>query len=255
MKCAIPADWVHSFSQCLYDWQGLEAGALALLAAGIGVIFLHRQIAQQRLHRADEISRKHIAARLRLPLALSAVSELVGTIANEVSTEFESFDPNGGRTIAAILGEAPARARFARISVTNEALNTFADFVASHSRPVDVRHVAELVASLQILLSRYNSFDLNQAGAQYSLSSLLLDAAKVKLLNEKIYNYARFVDDSSFGIVGVIAVATAWDEIHGAAQGLVFHRKSPDVFFPDLKKRIDGYKGHDVTPWNEKFEG
>lgn len=255
MKCAIPAHWGSNLSQCLYDWQGLEAGALALLAAVIGVIFLQRQIRQQQFHRADEISRKHIGARLRLPLALSAVSELVAVIANEVSSEFEGFNPNGGRTIAAILSDESQRAHFKKMSVSGEVLDAFADFVASHDRLVDVRHVAELVASLQILLSRYNSFDLNQAGAQYSLSDLLLDAAKVKLLNEKIYNYARFVDDSSFGIVGVISPADAWDEIHAKARGLVFLRQSPDIFFPDLMKRIDGYKEHDVSPWNEKFEG
>jgi hypothetical protein len=113
--------------------------------------------------------------------------------------------------------------------------------------------VAELVASVQILLSRFNDFDLTQPAAQQSLAGLLLDAAKVRLLTDKIYNYARFVDDSSFGIVGVLEPAAAWDQIHGKAQGLVFHRQSPDAYFPDLKERVDGYKEHNVSPWNERF--
>jgi hypothetical protein len=253
LRCSIPADWNSNFSRCLYDWQGLEAGALALAAAIISVLFLRRQIKQQQIHRADEISRAHVAARVRLPLALAATSDLAATIANEVSDEFESYDPNGHRTIAAVLGREPARDRFKPVSMPNEVLASFADFVASHDNTSDVRHVAELVASVQILLSRYNGFDLNQPAAQYSLASLLLDAGKVKLLNEKIYNYARFVDDSSFGIVGVMDEKAAWDGIHGQAQSLVFTRQSPDIFFPDFQRRIDGHKEHNTSPWNEKF--
>lgn len=255
VRCDVPAEWMNNFSQCLYDWQGLEAAVLAVVAAGISVIFLQRQIKQQQVHRADELSRKHNAARLTLPLALAAVSELVQAIADEVSDEFESFGPDGARTIEAVLGDGAERARFDPKALPNEILGSFEDFVASLDHERDVRHVAELVASIQILLSRYNGFDLKQAGAQHNLAGLLVDAAKVKLLTEKIYSYARFVDDDSFGIVGAVTSAEAWDQIHGKAQSLVFHRQSPDIFFTDLKQRIDGYKEHNVSPWNERFEG
>lgn len=125
--------------------------------------------------------------------------------------------------------------------------------MASLTDANDIRHVAELMGSIQILLSRYNDFDLNQAGAQLNLVGLLLDAAKVKLLNDKIFNYARFVDDRPFGIVGVVKLADAWDQIHGKAQGLVFLRDRPDIFFPDFKERTQSYKEHDTSPWIEKF--
>lgn len=255
LRCDTPGDWISAFSQCLYDWQSLEAGGLALLAAGASMWFVQRQIKQQQIHRADELSRKHNAARLTLPLALAAVSELVQTIADEVGDEFESFGPDGARMIEAVLGEGAERVRFDPKTLPNEVLGSFEDFVESLDHEWDVRHVAELVASIQILLSRYNGFDLGQVGAQHNLAGLLVGAAKVKLLTEKIYNYARFVDDSSFGIVGAVTPAEAWDQIHGKAQSLVFHRQSPDIFFADLRQRIDGYKEHNVSPWNEKFEG
>ena len=92
---------------------------------------------------------------------------------------------------------------------------------------------------------------LNQAGAKSSLAGLLLDAAKVKLLNDKIFNYARFVDNHSFGIVGVIEIEKAWDQIHRSAQGLVFLRDSPDIFFADLNGWIHSYKEHNTSPWIE----
>jgi hypothetical protein len=215
--------------------------------------FVQRQIRQAQAHRADDISRKHNAARLTLPLTLAAISQLTQRIADEVASEFENFGPDGTRTIQATLDEDKDRAKFDPISLPSEVLSSFEAFVASLDHGRDLRHVAELVASIQILIARFNDFDLKQAGPQHSLVSLLLDAAKVRLLNDKIYNYARFVDDSSFGIVGVISIAAAWDDIHRKAQGLIFLRASPDIFFADLKEQTDSYKEQSISPWNEKF--
>jgi hypothetical protein len=254
VTCGIPADWAHNFSQCLYDWQALEGAGLALVAAGVSIWAIQKQIRQAQDHRDDDISRRHTAARVTLPLALAAVSELAQTIADHVADEFDNFEPDGSRTIEAVLDKEIDRTRFEPISLPHDVLGSFEDFVASLERSDDIRHVAELMASIQILLSRYNSFDFKQAAVQLSLVGLLLDAAKVKLLNEKIYNYARFVDDSAFGIVGVMPFANAWDEIHRKATGLLFHRQWPEPFFPELKKRIDGYKERNTTPWHEKFE-
>lgn len=255
VRCGIPADWVSNFSQCLYDWQGLEAAALALLAAGASILFVQRQISQAQDHRSDEISRRHNAARLTLPLALSTVTGLVQRIADEVAGEFEKLGPDGfAKSFDAIVEGSGQRSKFDPIVLPNDVIGSFEEFVASLTDRRDVRHVAELMGSIQILLSRYNNFDLNQAGLQMNLAGLLLDAAKVKLLNEKMFNYARFVDDSPFGIVGVIAPSSAWDQIHGSAQGLVFRRDSPDIFFLDFQQGVEGYKEHSVSPWLEKFE-
>jgi hypothetical protein len=189
-----------------------------------------------------------------VPLALAAISELVQTIANHGADEFETYGPDGlSKSFDAILRDDGVRKNFTPASLPRDVLQSLERFVESLDRSEDIRHVAELVASIQIMLSRYNGFDLKQAGTQRNLAGLLLDAGKVKLLNEKIYNYARFVDDSSFGIVGVMDEKAAWDEIHGQAQSLVFTRQSPDIFFPDFKRRIDGHKEHNTSPWNEKF--
>jgi hypothetical protein len=256
LRCNIPADWLTEFGQCLYDWQGLETAILALFAAAASVWFLQKQINQAQAHHSDDIMRKHTAARLTLPLALAAVSEVVQNIANHVSDEFETYGPDGySKSFDAILRDDGVRTNFSPISLQSDVLESFERFVESLDRAEDIRHVAELVATIQILLSRYNGFDLKQAAAQHNLSGLLLDAAKVKLLNEKIYNYARFVDGTSFGIVGVLTPSEAWDEIHEKAQSLVIRRQSPDIFFTELRRRIDGYKEHNISPWNEKFEG
>lgn len=227
---------------------------LAVIAAGLSVWFLQKQLNQAREHRVDEISRRHNAARLTLPLALAAVSEIVQRIADEVAGEIEKYGPEGfSKTFDAILDGAP-RSKFDPLALPTDVIRSFEEFVASLEDARDIRHVAELMGSIQILLSRHNDFNLNEAGAKLNLVSLLLDAAKVKLLNDRIFNYARFVDNDSFGIVGVLPTSDAWDQVLGKAQSLVFWRDSPDAFFPDLQERIQSYKEHEISPWLEKFE-
>lgn len=255
LQCNVPADWRDDFSRCLYEWQGLESAGLALIAAYFGARYLKRQIKQASEHRQDEISRRHNAARLALPLALASISELLQEAADEIAGEIEQFEDEGYETaIDAVLGGKHDRKRFDRVSLPDGILQSFEKFVESLTLAQDIRHVGELISSLQIFLSRYNEFDLKGIAPRIGLEGLLLDAATIKLLNDEIYNYARFVDEGPFGIVGTGSVAEAWDKIHGKAQGLVFGRRSPDLFFAALKKDVGRSKQQGISPWIEKFE-
>jgi hypothetical protein len=256
LQCDVPADWANDFSQCLFEWQGLEGGALALAAALIGSIFLWKQIQQSEKHRLIDLTRRHNAAKLTLPLALSFVSELCQSIATEIASELETYGPNGfDRTLDAILGDRAGRRRFDPVELPGSVIGGFEKFVETLSNPNDIKHVSELIASIQILCARYNGQDLQGAGARTNLESLLLDAATVKTLCDSMFNYARSVDHSSFGIVGVIASEEAWRRIQGSAQSLVFSRESPDFFFPAIQSLVSRYSEAGTSPWLEKFPG
>jgi hypothetical protein len=255
-ECIKLCDAASGVGQWLYDWQTLLAGALALVGAYLTVRGIRKQITQSEAHRQDEIMRHHNAARLTLPLALSKVSNLVQQTVNEIAYELEQLGPNGfGNAFDANVEGKAYRPHFEPVHLSDDVFVTFRQFVQSLTESCDIRHVAELVASLQIYLSRYNGFDLKMIGMRTGLEGLMVDAAKIKFLIDKMFNYARFVDDAPFGIVGVGVPDDAWDEIHGKAQGLVFHRESPDFFFPAFKEQVDRYKEQKVSPWNEKFEG
>ena len=190
-----------------------------------------------------------------MPLALSAISELTQTIANEIATELETYLPDSyERTFDAILSEKAFRKRFEPVEVRQEVLGTFEKFVETLSSHADIKHVSELIASIQVLTSRFNSHDLRGAGTKLNLELLLLDAAAVKVLNDQMFNYARNVDQAPFGIVGVISNDEAWDLIRGGAQGMVFARPSPDYFFPAIQELVDRRKESGETPWLEKFQ-
>ena len=113
MKCSVPADWLSTFSQCLYDWQSLEAAMLALVAAAFSVWFVQKQIRQTQDHRRDEISRSHNAARVILPLTLAAVSEFLQQIADETAAEFEKLGPDGfSKTFDAIIEDVGPKHKY-----------------------------------------------------------------------------------------------------------------------------------------------
>ena len=251
----MPADWSADFSQCLYEWQGLEAGALALLAAVIGARFIYRQIRQADDHRQDEIQSRHNAARVALPLALSEVNSFVDRIAENVAAEIESYGAQSNAEPREHLNEkgfdvSPLQA----VSLAGNVIPAFQGFVETLTDQKEIRHVAELLSSIQILSARYEDLNFDQAGMEMTLYGMLLDAAKVGFLNDRLYDYGRYLDDQSFAVVGTLSDAEAWDEIHTKAHGLLFSRKSPDLFFGEIKKRIDRYKERGLSPWLKKMD-
>lgn len=254
IQCAVPSDWMGDFSQCLYEWQGLEGACLALFAAYLSVKWIKKQINQDKAHHADEISRRHNATRLTLPLVLASIQELTQQSANEIAARLEAnFDKRRGEQAGDCVDEIFASIPFPRIVLDSEVLTSLKEFVETLGNFQDIRHIAELVSSLQIYIARYNGYDPTHAAGELTLNSLMLDAAKIQLLTDAIYNYARFVDDESFGIVLDDGFKASWEKIHGKAQGLVFLRQRPDDFFPAFRDCIDRYKARYISPWNEKF--
>lgn len=124
-------DWI----EIAQDWQGLEAGALAIIAAIIGLIALNRQTRQNALIEQDRIARQLRARRAVLPLTLSALSdwanscglilldamkkiasqsvftsdgempELPGNLVRDLERFVEACDESGAASISNLLGD------------------------------------------------------------------------------------------------------------------------------------------------------
>ena len=241
--------WSKIVGQWLYDWQTLIAGLLAISGALYGAYKLNEQTRQAALFHKEELSRRHNAARVVLPLALSEISEFSQKVADNVIREIE--------TRIDILDTDPVLEGGAR-QLPNQhfpdsPIAAFQIFVETLLNEKNIRHVAELISSLQILNARYLSTNLHQVDTISNLYSLLLDAAKVRLLTDAMFNYARFVDESLFAMVGVENDDVIWDKIQGNAIGLLFFQERPDQFFPEIVARIRRYKEDNISPWNEKF--
>ncbi|WP_295528374.1 hypothetical protein [Novosphingobium sp. Chol11] len=225
---------------------------MAFSAALLTVSAIRRQINQaDRLHE-NERQQRHNASRAIMPLVLSEISDFCLKIATAVSDEIEARG-FGEKTdwLAELAPDESSKVLPSQQFLTT-AIPALQSFIQSLTDQENIRHIAELIGSLQILTSRYRSLNLYQVDAVISLYGLLLDTAKVRMLAHSIFNYARFVDQSPFGLVGPTPHVNVWDKIHGEAHGLLFSRKNCDQFFLEISSRIKRYKEHDYTPWNAR---
>lgn len=249
VTCRVPSDWLTDISACWYDWQTFIAGLLALVGAYWTVHHIRKQIAQAQSDREDEISRRHRAARIALPLTLASISELIDEIGDNASAARERFHPDGKERLESILDASPLPQHFERIAIPQSTLESFQSFVETLNDQSEIEHIHELLATIQVLVSRYNSFDLHGLGAAANLDDLLIYTAKAKLLNDVIFDYSRRPSARNFSLVRGVSNEGIWDQIHASAQSLVFRRQSPDFFFPAFTEIIGRRKDAGTSPW------
>ncbi len=242
-------NWLSDFVIWLYYWQTLVAGILALAGAYCTVRHIRLQIEQAKEVREDEISRRRRSARIVLPLTLASISKVIEEIAENVAYAREQFDSNGSLKIIATLEVPPLPRHFQSVTIPQETLESFQSFVETLDSPIEIQHVHVLFATLQILTSRYNSFELGTAGVASVLDDLLVYTGKAKLLNDIIFEYSRQPSARNFSLVHGISNEGIWDQIEVAAQGLVFRRPSPDFFYPAIAEIIKRMKETDANPW------
>ena len=131
---------------------------------------------------------------------------------------------------------------------------TLAAFVECLDHRDEEKHVAELLASLQIYAARFQTQRHSRPYGEDELIGLLLDSGKVKFLAEAMFNYARFAEDGSFAKVGTLSNEEAWRAIQQSTLGLVFDRPVIDGFSKVIGDKVNRYIELDTSPWIEKFE-
>lgn len=245
---------IPKFGEWLKQWQDLVAGILALVGAYWALMGIRQQIDVDREQDRDQTRRKHNAARVALPLALAEVSAFVQAIVNNLADEIEAY----GEQSPAEPRERLVRRGFAveplpKVELPVGVISSFQAFVETLDSESEIRHIAELLSSIQILQARYESLDFAQVAMEMSLYGRLIDAAKVGFLNDCLYNYGRYLDRKSFAVVNELTHAAAWDKILAKSHNLLFSRPVPDVFFGEIDKRVAGYKKRGQTPWLEKL--
>lgn len=252
--CLDMPHWAEIVGSWLYNWQTLIAGLIALIAAGIGFYAINRQTQTTADLARLELDHRHNAARCVLPFALSSISAICQQMADSIAEEFEARKRPGFDQGWEEATQGSRRRQFDNLALSEEVIGVFRNFVETLSDHADVAHIGQLLSQIQILLARWNSFNLTQISVNIQLISILVNVGTVALLNDSLFNYARIATNEKFSIVGTKEHDDVWDAIRGKVQGLLFRRPSPDLFFGDLDDLIDRQKKHGTSPWIEKFE-
>ena len=246
--CRVPLDWLADPSQCWFDWQTLITGALASFAAWITIRHIRKQIEQSAEHRQDDINRRRNAAKVALPFALSSVNAVVNRVAHSILDEFDRFNPDGSLTLESLLAEDTDH-MLPLIEMPSEVVSAFQDFVESLSETDEIQHVAELASGAQILLSRYRGVQDARNLRVDDMFSLIIDAAKVSVLNNSLYQFARCKAGCEFAVVGIISNEDCWDRISQEAVGFSIKRKNFDYICEHVARNLEPFKENGISPW------
>lgn len=86
------------------------------------------------------------------------------------------------------------------------------------------------------------------------LYELLIYAAKTRMLTGSMFEYARFLDQKPFGLVGKASHGDVWDKIRGEARGILPGRSIFERVVREFTDRIERKKEGGYSPWLEKFD-
>jgi hypothetical protein len=166
--------------QWLYDWQTLVSGFLALIAAGVTVIYLKKQISLSEKQETDRLQRQHNAARVTLPLTLSGLCQVIEQMLMELHTA--KSDPN--------TFQLPAPPTNAIIELQQIILSTDNSSITTP--------IAEIIREIQTLWVRVEALS-NRGNPPHShillisiFDEWIIQAAKIYALIESLFDYSRF---------------------------------------------------------------
>jgi hypothetical protein len=219
VRCGVPIDWANDFSQCLFEWQGLGGGAIALAAAGLGAWFLWRQIAQSDRHERERLQRQHNALRATLPLTLSGLAESLKRMLlalHAVKAEVRQsgfttkFDPPG----------TPAQYVIELQSI-----------IASTDKLKVIEPISEIIRQIQTLWARVEVLknereQRSRAGLELNIDDWIVQSAQIHALIESLFEYARAESEDGPNDV-------SWER----AESIIFHLRIESAALTERVKR------------------
>lgn len=184
LQCAVPNAWVTSFSQCLFEWQSLEGGGLALLAAALSIWFLRRQINQSDRHENERLQRQHNAARATLPLTLSGLIDPLREMLVALHAAKSEVEQHGIST------------SFMPPSTPSNFVSELQSVIASTNNRTVIEPISQIIREIQTLWARVRVLNdergqRRQAGLSRNVDEWIVQAAQIHALVESLFDYAR----------------------------------------------------------------
>lgn len=219
LHCDVPADWINDFSQCLYEWQGLEGGGIALAAAGLGAWFLWRQIAQSDRHELERLQRQHLAVRATLPLTLSGLTESLKQMLWALHAIKGDVNKNGFTT------------QFDPPNAPTQHVIELQSVIASTDKQRVIEPISEIIRQIQTLWSRVEVLkndreQRSRAGLELNIDDWIIQTAKIHALVESLFDYARAESEDGPNEV-------AWQRV----ESVIFHLRIESPALVDRIKR------------------
>jgi hypothetical protein len=169
-------------------WQTMLAGIGAIVAAGVSIIFLRKQIILSELQEARRRSRRLAAARARLPLALSDTIHYGNAALGLLK---ECLDGIGQQH-----GLPNGLAQLPKPTLPEQAILSFEALIEATDDDAFAALVADMISAMQVLNSRLNALPTDASGLNaLNLHAYIMNAAKINAYASSSFDYARRESD------------------------------------------------------------
>lgn len=235
--------WTRFESAVLFlwvsDWETIFAGALALLAALIGAVFIQRQIRQVE----DRREQRYLAVRATMPLTLSKLCDYADRCVQTL-VPYSRKKPNGGHF------EDQAASAFDIPSVPDGIVPDLRDMIEACS-PSQAKPLVELLNVLQVQMARLRGLHADFSGPKRKIVgdsyflTVLLDSADLYARASNLFDFAR----AGEGAVDVPESPRLPVEM---IRGALFSMSVRDDNAPELYRHIDAAYARKAEKLNDQ---
>lgn len=187
MYCRVPTNWMSDFSLCLFEWQTLVGGILAIFAALLGSLLLYRQINQADVLERRRAERRFAAIRATLPLVLKEICEFAKRMLDEL------VRARGTRPDISV---GPVSENYDPPEIALHLVGSLQEIIEATDRQWIVNWICEIIREIQILSSRSRSLqDANDmmynSSVPSNIDEYIVQAARLHVLTSSLYPFAR----------------------------------------------------------------
>lgn len=228
-----PVGWTV-FCEFLSRWQTLIAGLMALAAALVGVVYLHRQIRQTEKLEGARRARKLAAVRAVGPLALSTMIEYSVQCTEVLKDLHRQCGTNPALPPSGVVTPAIP-------PVPQEPVSVLSEFI-EFSRPADVDLIEELMRDIQVQQSRLRGTASNIANpsmmvTKRNIEEYLIDAGLIYAKASASFNFFRRRAEK-------LPTDITWDQVRSGLRNMFVY----DTSYPDVYARIDQLAAQSTGP-------
>jgi len=179
LKCKTLSDWHFNIIQCLYDWQTLASGILALIAAFITIYFLRKQIVQNNDFEVQKLRRKHDSFRVVLTLTLSQIcSATEKAIYLLAKLRIQSSDTR----------KLSVTERRSLYSISPDVISSLQAIIETTDDKALISIIYRITRNIQVTVARIENMNTRHDS---DLEEQIQDCTSIYTLVESLFEYAR----------------------------------------------------------------
>lgn len=187
MYCRVPANWMSDSSLCLFEWQTLASGILAIVAALVGSVLLYRQINQADRLEKKRAERRFAAIRATLPLVLKEICDFARRMLDELVR---------AREVRPDVSVGPVSEDYDPPEIALHLVSSLQEIIEATDSPWVVDWICEIIREIQILSSRSRSLqdatDMRyNSSVPSNIDEYIVQAARLHVITSNLYPFAR----------------------------------------------------------------